>query len=144
MKVFYAGSFDPFTIGHKSIVDRALAMFSGVVIGVGVNTQKRPWQPLEKRLEAIRALYAGDPRVEVTSYDTLTYDAAMASGCGALLRGVRSVQDFEYERNLAEVNRNLSGLESVFILALPELASVSSSLVRELAAFGAPYAQFIP
>ncbi|MDY3858481.1 MAG: pantetheine-phosphate adenylyltransferase [Muribaculaceae bacterium] len=144
MKVFYAGSFDPFTIGHRSIVDRALAMFGGVVIGVGVNTGKKPWQPLAERLAAIRALYAGDPRVEVTSYEGLTCDAARACGAGALLRGVRTVADFEYERNLADVNRNISGLESVLLLALPELASVSSSLVRELAAFGAPYDRFLP
>lgn len=141
---FYAGSFDPFTTGHKSIVDRALPLFDKVVIGIGVNTSKRPWQQPAERLRAIRGIYAGEPRVEVVTYTGLTTDAA--SGCGAtvLLRGVRSCADFEYERNLAEVNRNISGLESVFILALPSLACVSSSMVRELAAFGHDYSQYIP
>lgn len=145
MKAFYAGSFDPFTTGHKSIVDRALPLFAdGVVIAFGHNPRKEPWQPLEERMEAVRRLYAGDPRVEVISYTSLTWQAALAAGAGVLLRGVRTVADFEAERNLADINRNLSGLESVFLLALPELAAVSSSLVRELAHFGAPYSQFIP
>lgn len=141
---FYAGSFDPFTTGHKSIVDRALPLFDKVVIGIGVNTSKRPWQELEERLRAIRGLYAGEPRVEVTAYTGLTADAARGCGATVLLRGVRSCSDFEYERNLADVNRNISGLESVFIMALPDLAWVSSSMVRELAAFGHDYSQYIP
>lgn len=141
---FYAGSFDPFTTGHKSIVDRALPLFDKVVIGIGVNTAKRPWQEPDERLRAIRELYAGEPRVEVTTYSGLTADAARDCGATVLLRGVRSCADFEYERNLAEVNRNISGMESVFILALPALACVSSSMVRELAAFGHDYSQYIP
>ena len=141
---FYAGSFDPFTTGHKSIVDRALPLFGKVVIGIGVNTAKRGWQPVEERLGAIRAIYAGEPRVEVVAYSGLTCDAARAAGAAVLLRGVRSCADFEYERNIADVNRNISGLESVFILAQPALACVSSSLVRELAAFGHDYSQYIP
>ena len=141
---FYAGSFDPFTTGHKSIVDRALTMFDKVVIAIGVNTAKRPWQPLEDRLQAIRAVYAADAHVEVTSYTDLTADAARRCGATVLLRGVRSCADFEYERNIADANRNICGMESVFILAEPALACVSSSLVRELAAFGHDYSQFIP
>ncbi len=141
---FFGGSFDPFTIAHKSVVDRALPLFSKLIIGVGVNTAKRPWQPVEERLEAIRRLYAGDPRVEVVAYDDLTVDAARRHGANFLLRGARTVADFEYERSLADINRNLSGLESVLIYTLPEHAAVSSSLVRELAAFGRDYSQYIP
>lgn len=141
---FYAGSFDPFTIGHKSIVDRALPLFDKVVIGVGINTSKRPWQPLEERLEAIRRLYHHTDRVEVITYSDLTVDAATRAGASVLLRGVRSCADFEYEKNIADANRNISGMESVFILALPDLACVSSSLVRELAAFGHDYSPYIP
>ena len=140
---FYAGSFDPFTIGHRSIVDRALPLFDKVVIGIGVNTAKRPWQPLEERLEAIRALYADEPRVEVVTYSDLTADAARRCGATVLLRGVRSVADFEYERNIADANRMIAGLESVLILAEPSLGFVSSSLVRELAAFGHDYSHLI-
>ena len=141
---FFAGSFDPFTIGHKSVVDRALTMFDKVIVAVGRNTAKKPWQPLDQRLETINRLYAGDPRVQVTAYDGLTAEAARAHGADTLLRGVRSVADFETERSLADINRNISGIESVLIYTLPELAWVSSSVVRELAAFGAPYAHLLP
>lgn len=142
----FAGSFDPFTIGHKSIVDRALNLFDMVVIGLGVNTAKSPWIPLEERLSAIREVYAGQPRVTVESFSGLASDFARQCGAGYLLRGVRSVADFEYERNMADANRMITGgaIETILIPALPELAAVSSSLVRELARFGAPYRQFIP
>lgn len=141
---FFAGSFDPFTIGHKSVVDRALTMFDKVIVAVGRNTAKQPWQPLDQRLETINRLYAGEPRVQVTAYDGLTAEAARAHGADTLLRGVRSVADFETERSLADINRNISGIESVLIYTLPELAWVSSSVVRELAAFGASYAHLLP
>lgn len=141
---FFAGSFDPFTIGHKSIVDRALPLFDRVIVAIGRNTAKKPWMPLDERVAAISRVYANEPRVSVVTYDGLTAEAARTYGATALLRGVRSVADFETERTLADVNRNLSGLESVLLYTLPELASVSSSLVRELAAFGAPYTHLLP
>ncbi len=119
-------------------------MFDKVIIGFGTNTSKHPWQPLEERLENVRRLYAQTPAVEVVTYSGLTYEAARLHGADVLLRGIRSTTDFEYERNLADINRNISGMESVFILALPELAAISSSLVRELAAFDAPYRQYLP
>lgn len=142
----FAGSFDPFTIGHKSIVDRAVGLFDTVIIGLGVNTSKSPWMPLEERLAAIRSVYAGEPRVIVESFSGLASDFAREKGVRYLVRGVRSVADFEYERNMADANRLIAsgGLETILIPALPELAAVSSSLVRELARFGAPYRQFIP
>ena len=141
---FYAGSFDPFTIGHKSVVDRALPLFDRIVIGVGVNNSKRAWQTPEERLESIRRVYAAEPRVDVVAYTDLTVDAAQRCGATVLLRGVRSAADFEYERNIADANRNISHMDSVFILALPEMSFVSSSLVRELAAFGHDYTHYLP
>jgi len=149
----FAGSFDPFTIGHKSIVDRSLGLFDSVVIGLGVNTSKTPWMPLEERMAAIRRVYADEPRVVVESFQGLAADFAREIGARYLLRGVRSVTDFEYERNMADANRLITSggannetgpLETVLLLSLPELAAVSSSLVRELSRFGAPYSQFIP
>lgn len=141
---FFAGSFDPFTIAHKSVVDRALPLFSKLVIGIGINSAKRPWQPVEERVEAIRRVYAGEPKVEVVTYDDLTVDAARRHGAKFLLRGARSVADFEYERALADINRNISGLESVLIYTLPEHAAISSSMVRELAAFGRDITPYLP
>ncbi len=143
-KAFYAGSFDPFTIGHKSIVDRALTLFDSVVIAIGDNSAKTPFQPIKDRLEAIKRVYAADPRVEVTVYTGLTVDAARACGSTHLLRGVRSGSDFDYERSLADANRNISGLETVLLYTLPEFSFVSSSLVRDLIKHGHPADQFLP
>lgn len=140
----FAGSFDPFTIGHKSIVDRGLQIFDEVVIGIGVNMDKRGWLTPSQRMEAIERVYAGNPRVRVISYTGLTVQAAAEAGANFLLRGVRTAQDFEYERQLADVNRNLSGLESVLIYALPELAAISSSMVRELNHYGVDITPYIP
>ncbi len=140
----FAGSFDPFTIGHKSIVDRGLELFDEIVIGIGVNSAKQPWLTPQQREETIRNLYAAEPRVKVMTFNGLTVDAAHQCGARFLLRGVRSVADFEYERQLADINRNLSGLESVLIYALPSLASVSSSVVRELASYGTDVTPYLP
>lgn len=140
----FAGSFDPFTIGHKSIVDRALPLFDRIIIGIGVNSSKKQWQSVEERLHTIKTLYSHEPRVTVASFSGLTADAARGLGADLLLRGVRSVADFEYERQLADINRNISGLESVLIYTLPELASVSSSMVRELASFGVDVSSYLP
>lgn len=140
----FAGSFDPFTAGHQSIVDRSLDLFDSIVIGIGVNPAKKPWLPLDRRISDIEALYAGEPRVKVISFTGLTVDAARRCGASFLLRGVRSVADFEYERQLADINRNISGLESVLIYALPHLASLSSSAVRELASHGVDITPFLP
>ena len=140
----FAGSFDPFTIGHKSIVDRALPLFDEIVIGVGVNSGKRGHDTTENRCRSIEAVYAAEPRVRVVTFDGLTVDAARREGAQFLLRGVRSVVDFEYERQLADINRNISGIESVLIYALPELASVSSSMVRELAGYGVDVSEYLP
>lgn len=140
----FAGSFDPFTLGHKSIADRGLEIFDRLVIGVGVNPSKQGWLPVEERLERIRRVYASDPRVEVIRFTGLTAEAARAYGARFLLRGVRSVADFEFERQLADINRNISGLESVLIYALPEYASLSSSAVRELASYSVDIAPYIP
>jgi pantetheine-phosphate adenylyltransferase len=140
----FAGSFDPFTIGHKSIVDRSLSLFDEIVIGVGINAAKKGSADAAERVVAIERLYAGEPKVRVIQFDCLTVQAAARCGARWLLRGVRSVADFEYERTLADINRNISGLESVLILAEPHLASVSSSVVRELASYGEDVSRFIP
>ena len=143
----FAGSFDPFTIGHASVVRRALAMFDRVIIAVGVNSAKSGPADADNRVEAIRRIYAALPqgRVEVLAYrDELTVQLARRIGADCLLRGVRSVKDFEYERDMADINRQLSGLETVILYSLPELSAVSSSVVRELQAFGADVSAFLP
>lgn len=143
-KAFYAGSFNPFTIGHADIVSRGLDLFDEVIIGVGINPAKISPEDIASRIEPIRDFYEGEPRVRVVSYSTLTTDAAEKEGAEVLLRSVRNVTDFEYERNLADVNRRISGMETIIMTARPELACVSSSLVRELRHFGKSAEEYIP
>lgn len=142
----FVGSFDPFTIGHKSVVDRVLPLFDRVVIGVGVNEHKHKQYMLtvEERVAAIRQLYAGDGRVEVESYSDLTVDFAQRHDAQFVVKGVRNVRDFEYERDQADINRRLTGLETLLIYAEPGLDSVSSSVVRELNHFGKDTSMFVP
>lgn len=141
---FFAGSFNPFTIGHRDIVERALTLFDRVVIAIGVNSTKpRAYSP-ETEAERIRQYFADTPGVEVIIYDGLTAEAARRQGCTHLLRSVRSVTDFEYEKNLADANRNIFGLETFILYARPELAHISSSLVRELQAYGQDITPFLP
>ena len=140
---FFPGSFNPFTIGHASIVERALAIFDHVIVGVGVSADK-PATDIGERLAAIRRCYDGDTRVQVVSYTGLTAIVARQLGATALVRGVRSVKDFEYERDMADINRRLNGIETVLLYSLPELSAISSSVVRELQAHGVDPAQFLP
>lgn len=141
---FFAGSFNPFTIGHKSVVERALTVFDRVVIGLGVNSSKQHTDAANARAEHIREVFAGNPAVEVVVYDNLTASAARQCGCSCLLRAVRNAADFEYERNLADANRNIFSIETFILYAEPENAWVSSSLVRELSAYGIDTSRFIP
>ena len=140
----FVGSFDPFTIGHKSVVDRVLPLFDRVVIGVGVNERKQYMLTTEERVAAIRQLYAGDERVVVESYSDLTVDFAQRHGAQFVVKGVRNVRDFEYERDQADINRRLTGLETLLIYAESGLDSVSSSVVRELNHFGKDTSMFVP
>ncbi len=136
MKLLFPGSFDPFTIGHADLVERALGMGCDVVIAIGINEQKKPLFSLEQRLEAIKQHYSGKARVSVVSYRGLTVDAVRENGCDAILRGIRSVTDYDQERNMADVNRTIEGVETVLLVAGPSVQHVSSSLVRELMSFG--------
>lgn len=140
----FAGSFDPFTTGHASIVERALPLFDRIVIGVGCSPDKHASAVASARVRAIAAIYADEPRVQVAAYSVLTCEFARSCGAQWLLRGVRSVADFEAERNLADINRRISGLETILLPALPELGFVSSSMVRELSRYGADVDDFLP
>ena len=140
----FPGSFDPFTIGHASIVERGLPLFDEIVIGVGLNESKRALYAPAERVAAISRLYADEPRVRVESYDDLTIDFAHRIGAKFILRGLRSVKDFEYERDIANMNHRLSGIETVLLFTEPHYSSVSSSVVRELIAFGKDVSDFLP
>lgn len=140
----FTGSFDPFTIGHADIVRRGLELFDEVVVCIGYNIHKQSSTPVEERKAAIERCFACDPRVRVEIYTDLTVDVAARCGARFILKGVRSVKDFEYESEMGEINRRLSGLETVLLLARPELAYISSSMVRELKAFGKDISTYLP
>ena len=143
-KGLFVGSFDPFTIGHDSIVRRALPLFDHIIIGVGVNERKKYMLSAEERVRRIKRLYADEPKIEVRAYSDLTIDFARREQATYIIKGVRSVKDFEYEREQADVNRLLSGVETIFLYAEPQLSSISSSMVRELQHFGRDILEFLP
>ena len=140
----FPGTFDPFTIGHQSLVSRGLALVDEIIISIGINDKKQTYFTLEKRLEAIRCLYKDEPRVKVMSYNSLTVDFAEEVGAEFIMRGIRTVNDFEYEKSIADVNRKLSGIETFILFTEPEHTHISSTIVRELLRYGRKVNQFLP
>ena len=140
----FPGSFDPFTKGHESLLKRRLSLFDHIIIGIGVNEHKNMELAAEQRIDALRRLYAGDKRISVEGYNGLTVDFAARHHAGFILRGIRSVKDYEYEAGIADLNRRLTGIETVILFTEPEWAFVSSSVVRELMHFGKDITPYIP
>ena len=144
----FPGTFDPFTIGHQSLVRRGLELVDEIVISIGINDKKLTYFSLEKRMEAIWNLYKDNPRVKVMSYNQLTVDFAKEVGAGFIgqkfpaLR--QTVNDFEYEKTIADVNRKLTGIETFILFTEPEHTHISSSIVRELLRYGKDISQFVP
>lgn len=140
----FPGSFDPFTVGHDAIVRRALPLFDRIIIGVGVNVRKQYLYSADKRVEDIARLYAAEPKVEVKAYSGLLVDFARQEGVRFIVKGVRSVKDFEYEREQADINLKIGGLDTLLLFSEPQYQSVSSSMVRELLHFGRDVSEFLP
>ena len=140
----FPGTFDPFTIGHNALVRRALQLVDELYIAIGINTEKRTMFSLEERTERIATLYKEEPRIHVVSYEGLTTDFAQSIGAQFILRGVRNTIDFEYERNIADVNKMLTGIDTLLLISEPQYAAISSSVVRELAHFGKDISKYLP
>ncbi|MDE5573020.1 MAG: pantetheine-phosphate adenylyltransferase [Muribaculaceae bacterium] len=140
----FPGSFNPFTIGHYSIVERSVGLFDKLYVAVGYNTDKDITATIDERVEAIKKSLYRFNNVEVVAYTGLTVDVCRAVNARYIVRGIRSVADFEYERNIADINRKISGLETILFFSLPEHGAVSSSIVRELERFGADITNFLP
>jgi len=139
------GSFNPFTVGHDSIVKRALPLFDRLVIGVVGDQVHKPDMPsAEVRIKAIAELYADEPRIEVKPYYGLAVDFARQENARFIVKGIRSVKDFEYEREQADINRQIAGIETILLYSEPQFSSVSSSMVRELQHFGVDVSEFLP
>ena len=143
-KAIFPGTFDPFTIGHDSLVRRGLTIVDEIVISIGVNESKKTYFPLEKRIAMIKQLYRDEPRVSIASYDCLTVDFANQVGAEFIIRGIRSVNDFEYEKTIADMNRKISGIETFVLFTEPEYTHISSTIVRELFRFGNSINNLIP
>ena len=138
------GTFDPFTIGHDALVRRALNIVDELYIAIGINTEKHTLYSLEERMERITTLYKDEPRIHVVSYEGLTTDFAQSIGAKFIIRGVRNTIDFEYERNIADVNRMLTGIDTLLLISESQYATISSSVVRELAHFGKDIGKYLP
>ena len=143
-RAIFPGTFDPFTIGHQSLVERALNLVDELIISIGVNQNKKTYFPLEKRKEAIAKLYQDNPKVKVMTYDSSTVDFAKSVDAQFILRGIRTVNDFEYEKNIADVNRQLSGIETFILFTEPKHTHISSAIVRELLRFNIDISDFVP
>jgi pantetheine-phosphate adenylyltransferase len=143
-RAIFPGTFDPFTIGHFSIVNRGLAIFDEIIIGIGHNQSKKTLFSIEKRVEMIQKSFIDQPRVKVTPYSTLTVDFAAEVNAGFILRGLRSVGDFEYERTIGDNNRILTGIETVILFTEAEYAHISSTVARDLISYGKDISSFLP
>ena len=140
----FPGSFDPFTVGHEDVVKRGLSLFENIVIAVGYNANKRDYFPLDDRMQWIRDVFANDPRVRVEKYEGLTVDFAKEIGAAHILRGIRTSADFEYERAIAQVNKAMSNIDSVFLLTTPEHTPVNSTIIRDILKHGGDASMFLP
>lgn len=141
----YPGSFDPPTLGHMAIIERASRLFDRLVLAVGVNTSKRPFLSTEDRMEGLRLATTHLGNVEVDAFDGLLIDYVRSRGARAIVRGLRATADFEYEFQMAMVNRRLDEeIETVFLMTNWEHTYLSSSIVREVALLGGPYGEMVP
>lgn len=146
MKIaLFPGSFDPVTKAHVDILKRSLPLFDKVVIGIGLNSTKPAYLNLEKRKEILRAVFADEPKVEVKTYEGLTVEFCKKIDAKYMIRGIRTVSDFEYEKAIAQMNHALApDIESIFIVSKPGYSSISSTIVRDIMRNNGDISQFIP
>ena len=141
----FPGSFDPFTIGHESIVRRAIPMFDKIVIMIGYNANKKSFFPIEKRLKWIKQVFKDEEKIEVETYGGLTVDFCKETGARYILRGLRTSSDFEYERAIAQMNKKMHPeIETVFLLTLPEHTPVNATIIRDIIFHGGDASMFLP
>ena len=138
------GSFDPFTIGHQSILEKALPLFDIIYIGVGINSEKKSYFSLEQRLQWLNDIYKNESKIKVETYSGLTIDFCKKIGASYILRGLRNTIDFEYEKNIAQMNYNISEIETVFFITSPEYSTISSTSIRDILKHGGDVSKFLP
>ena len=141
----FPGSFDPFTIGHESVINRSLPLFDEIIIAIGTNSKKQAFFTIETRMQMIREVFREQPKIRVEKYSGLTVDFCKKCGAQYLLRGLRTSADFEYERAIAQINMAMyPELESVFLLTRPEHTAINSTIIRDVIRYGGNASQFVP
>lgn len=140
----FAGSFDPITLGHEEIARRALTIFDKIIVAVGINGEKKSYFTLEQRIKFIQETFSDEPRISVETYNGLTVNFVQTIGATHLLRGLRSPTDFEFERVVAQANRQVSGIDTVFLISAPEFSHISSTVVRDFLRYGGDGTMFLP
>lgn len=144
-KAVFPGSFDPFTLGHETVVKKALTLFDKVIIAIGVNSNKKYLFPLNDRIDLIKRHFKDEKNLEVISFEGLTVDFCKKNSASVIIRGLRNTLDFQFEYEIANMNRKLAPeIESVFIVALPEHSAINSTIVREIYKNGGDVSAFLP
>ncbi|MBU46852.1 MAG: pantetheine-phosphate adenylyltransferase [Flavobacteriales bacterium] len=141
----FPGSFSPFTIGHQSIIDRALSLFDKIIIGIGINSEKNQYFSIEERMQWIKDVYTNNPKVIVKFYEGLTVDFCKKENAEFIIRGIRDSRDFKFEKNIAQTNHDLdSNIETIFLITPPEISHISSTIIRDIIKNGGDVSKFIP
>ncbi|MFQ3579313.1 MAG: pantetheine-phosphate adenylyltransferase [Bacteroidales bacterium] len=143
-RVVFPGSFDPFTLGHLNLMERALPLFDFIIVAIGENAEKKTLFPIEKRIEWIEAIFLNEPKVSVEKYTGLTVDFCKQRNARYILRGIRNTNDFEYEKSIAQMNKEISGIETIFFITEPQFAVISSSAIRDIIRHGSDASKFLP
>ena len=141
----FPGSFSPFTVGHQSVVDRALSLFDKIIISIGINSEKNQYFSIEKRLKWIKDVYEKNPKIEIKFFEGLTVDFCKKENANYILRGLRDSHDFKFEKGIAQMNKDLNNeIETIFIITPPEISHISSSIIRDIIKNGGDVSKFIP
>ena len=141
----FPGSFSPFTVGHQSVVDRALPLFDKIIISIGINSEKNQYFSIEKRLKWIKDVYENNPKIEIKFFEGLTVDFCKKENANYILRGLRDSHDFKFEKGIAQMNKDLNNeIETIFIITPPEISHISSSIIRDIIKNGGDVSKFIP
>lgn len=140
----FPGTFDPITVGHESIVHRAVTLFDKIYIAIGCNAEKRTLFQIDDRIKFIESTFKGMEKIEVTTYKGLTIDFCKSVNATFMIRGIRNGMDFEFEKNIAQINKKISSIDTLFLISSPEGSPVSSSIVRDIFTHGGDISEFIP
>ncbi len=143
-RAVFPGSFDPITLGHVDIIERALPLFDEIIVAIGINAEKKYMWSLDDRKSFLEKTFGNEPKIRVATYTGLTAEFCKTAGAQYILRGLRNASDFAYEQTIAQANDNAFGVDSLFLMGSPEMSYISSTVVRDIARHGGDYSSFVP